>query len=150
MSSKKTRKLRGSRTHGWGAGKKHRGAGHRGGRGNAGSGKRGQQKVSYYLSKGLKAIGHGRKIKSQSKSKILNVGELAKRLKSWEAKGLIKKDKNLLVIDLTKLGYDKLLGVGEAKELKGKVKIIVDKMSALAKDKLGIKEETPKEKGEKQ
>ncbi|MBT7062960.1 50S ribosomal protein L15, partial [Candidatus Woesearchaeota archaeon] len=30
---KKSVKQRGSRTHGWGAGKKHRGAGHRGGRG---------------------------------------------------------------------------------------------------------------------
>ena len=41
--SKDTRQ-RGSNTHGWGAMKKHRGAGHRGGRGNAGTGKRGDAK----------------------------------------------------------------------------------------------------------
>ena len=33
MAEKKSRKKRGTRTHGWGAGKKHRGAGNRGGRG---------------------------------------------------------------------------------------------------------------------
>ena len=39
---KKNSRQRGEWTHGWGAKKKHRGAGHRGGRGNAGSGKRGE------------------------------------------------------------------------------------------------------------
>ena len=33
---KKVRRMRGSHTHGWGAKKKHRGAGSRGGRGQAG------------------------------------------------------------------------------------------------------------------
>jgi len=144
----KTRKQRGSRTHGWGAGKKHRGAGHRGGRGRAGSGKRGQQKVTYYTAKGIQTLGISG-IKVKKINKVLNVGDLAKRLKSWEAKGLIKKEKNVLTIDLNKLGYDKLLGFGEAKDLKGKVNIIVDEMSALAKDKLGLKDQKPKEGGEK-
>ena len=40
----KNSRQRGSKTHGWGAMKKHRGAGHRGGRGAAGSGKRGDAK----------------------------------------------------------------------------------------------------------
>ncbi|MBS3145783.1 uL15 family ribosomal protein, partial [Candidatus Woesearchaeota archaeon] len=41
--SKKSRQ-RGTHTHGWGAKKKHRGAGNRGGRGNAGTGKRADTK----------------------------------------------------------------------------------------------------------
>jgi large subunit ribosomal protein L15 len=41
---KKNVKQRGSKTHGWGSMKKHRGAGNRGGRGKAGTGKRGDQK----------------------------------------------------------------------------------------------------------
>ena len=41
---KKVVKYRGSHTHGGGAKKKRRGAGHRGGRGMAGSGKRADQK----------------------------------------------------------------------------------------------------------
>ena len=43
-SRSKVQKQRGKRTHGWGHGKKHRGAGNRGGRGKAGLGKRGAQK----------------------------------------------------------------------------------------------------------
>src|SRR3989338_2684643 len=41
---KKNTRQRGKTTHGWGARKKHRGAGNRGGRGMAGSGKRADQK----------------------------------------------------------------------------------------------------------
>ena len=41
---KKNSRQRGSHTHGWGAMKKHRGAGNRGGRGAAGSGKRADSK----------------------------------------------------------------------------------------------------------
>ena len=53
----KSRKQRGKRTHGWGMGKKHRGAGNRGGRGRAGLGKRGAQKKTLPLSQGKKAVG---------------------------------------------------------------------------------------------
>ncbi len=45
---KKVSRMRGSHTHGGGAKKKRRGAGHRGGRGNAGSGKRADQKKPSY------------------------------------------------------------------------------------------------------
>ncbi len=138
--AKKTRKQRGSRTHGWGAGKKHRGAGHRGGRGNAGSGKRGQQKETKYLALGIKVLGGRDRIKPRSAPKnIINVGQLEKKIKVWETKKLIKKEKNLLVVDLKKLGYDKLLGFGEVKGIKGKVKIIVDEVSFSAQKKLGLK-----------
>lgn len=138
----KTRKQRGLRTHGWGAGKKHRGAGHRGGRGNAGSGKRGQQKKTLYLARGIKNLGIGRKIKPKiAKKRVINVGTLASRLNSWEKKGLVKKEKGQMVVDLRKLGYTKLLGVGDAKDLKGKVNIIINEISSTARTKLGLKVE---------
>ena len=141
----RAKKQRGSRTHGWGAGKKHRGAGHRGGRGNAGSGKRGQQKETKYLAKGVRAIGLGRKMKSkEAPNTVINLNDLAKRIKAWESKGKISKEKGILVVNLTKLGYDKLLGYGDPKELKGKVKIIIDQISGSARDKLGLKETTKK------
>jgi len=134
----KTKKQRGSRTHGWGAGKKHRGAGHRGGRGKAGSGKRGQQKETYYLSKGIKTLGGRDLLKPKSKpDNIINLGQIEKRIKSWETKKLLKKEKGVTVVDLKKLGYDKLLGYGELK--KSKLKIIVDKISLSARKKLGMK-----------
>src|SRR3989338_7387915 len=41
---KKNDRQRGSKTHGWGAKKKHRGQGNRGGRGMAGTGKRADSK----------------------------------------------------------------------------------------------------------
>jgi large subunit ribosomal protein L15 len=46
---KKTSRLRGSRTAGWGFRKKHRGSGHRGGVGMAGTGKRASQKKQFGL-----------------------------------------------------------------------------------------------------
>ena len=47
-SRSKVQKQRGKRTHGWGHGKKHRGAGNRGGRGKAGLGKRGAQRKTLH------------------------------------------------------------------------------------------------------
>ena len=54
MKLKKTKKakgLRGSKTHGWGAKKKHMGSGHRGGFGMAGTGKRADQKKTLMIKK---------------------------------------------------------------------------------------------------
>ncbi len=50
---KKNVRQRGTKTHGYGSMKKHRGAGHRGGRGNAGSGKRGDKKRTYKMQTGI-------------------------------------------------------------------------------------------------
>ena len=133
----KTRKQRGSRTHGWGAGKKHRGAGHRGGRGNAGSGKRGQQRETKFLAKGITVLGGRDRIVAAKSKKVINLREVATRLKGWEKRGFVKKVKNETVVDLKAIGYDKLLGVGDAKDLKGK-KIIIDEISESARKKLGI------------
>jgi len=98
---KKNVRQRGHKTYGWGSKKKRRGAGNRGGRGMAGSGKRADQKKpsilkkygsSYFGKKGFK-----RPQKMIKKIKTINVFELTHF-----------KDK----IDLTQLGYDKLLGKG--------------------------------------
>ncbi len=149
MVIKKARRMRGSRTHGWGAGKKHRGAGHRGGRGKAGSGKRGQQKKTYYLAKGIQILGGRDRLKPKFESKnVINLWQLSKQIKNWESKKLLKKEKGLLVVNLKKFGYDKLLGSGEVKDLKGKVKVIVDEISAGAQKKLGLKS-TPSGEGGK-
>ncbi len=118
---KKSRKLRGSRTHGYGAGKKHRGAGSRGGRGRAGSGKRGQQKKSKYLARHIKPLGRkgfkSVKQKKRKKIRIINLGEISK---------LAEKG----IVDLT--GY-KLLGTGS---IRGKLKVKVKHISKKAKEKL--------------
>lgn len=116
-TKKKTRKLRGSRTHGYGMGKKHRGAGSRGGRGKAGSGKRGQQKKSKYLAKHIKHLGKkGFKLR-RKKLKVINVSDISK---------LAEKG----IVDLKDY---KLLGRGQIKE---KLKVKVKHISKKAKEKL--------------
>ena len=121
---KKVKKLRGSKTHGWGAMKKHRGAGNRGGRGMAGTGKRADQKKpsilkeygnSYFGKKGFNIPQKIKKIK-----KAINILELP--------------DKD--IINLKEMGYDKLLGKGEVTK---KLKITVPYCSKKAKEKIEAK-----------
>ena len=116
---KKVNKYRGSKTHGGGSMKKRRGAGHRGGRGMAGSGKRADQKKptilklygnTYFGKKGFKIPQ-----KQVRKIRVINIDLLEQRLGYFLAKGLIKKEDDLYLIDLKLLGYDKLLGTGEIK-----------------------------------
>lgn len=117
---KKNVKQRGSKTHGWGSMKKHRGAGNRGGRGRAGTGKKaGQKTPSYWQTRhygkiGFKARGAPIKIKS------INLNGLAKLI--------IGKNE----VNLRDLGFSKLLGKGKGIKLK----IIVESASAKAIEKV--------------
>ena len=120
---KKNIRQRGSKTHGWGSMKKHRGAGNRGGRGMAGSGKRAKQKkmsiLKKYKGKYLGKIGFNRPQKVIKKIIAINVTDL-KKFKTKE-------------LNLIKLGYNKLLGKGSVKE---KYNIIVESYSKQAKEKI--------------
>ncbi len=95
--------FRGHSSHGWGSRKKRRGAGNRGGRGMAGSGKRADQKkpsiINKYGNKYFGKRGFKRPEEVIRKNKTINVGELDQF--------------NEELIDLTKVGYDKLLGNGK-------------------------------------
>ena len=105
MKKKKVVKYRGSKTHGGGAMKKRRGAGNRGGRGNAGSGKRGDAKKQTYQKMGIKPGKHGFKCHSaRKKTKVINVGELDR---------FVKNGHDGKELNLTSLGYTKLLGSGQ-------------------------------------
>lgn len=82
---KKSVRMRGSNSHGWGFRKKHKGSGHRGGVGMAGTGKRADQKKTL-INKlyGNKYFGkRNRGITSKSikkdKSKIINLREIEKK-----------------------------------------------------------------------
>ncbi len=127
---KKSKKLEGARRgHGWGHGKKHRGKGHQGGHGASNVGKRGASRKTKYLALGIQPLGKKGMTKKRNKShdKTINIGELEKKFPDQKE------------IDLTKLGYDKLLGTGT---LAKKINIKVNKVSAKAKqklEKLGIK-----------
>ena len=110
--SKNTRQ-RGSNTHGWGAMKKHRGAGHRGGRGNAGTGKRGDAKKPR-IWKNKKYFGkYGFTSKSRKDVKVINIAYIEEKLGKLVEKKLIEEKEGIFTIDLAKLGYTKLLGYGK-------------------------------------
>ena len=141
MAEKKSRKKRGTRTHGWGAGKKHRGAGNRGGRGRAGMGKRGQQKKTLPLAQGKKPVGQiannnkGMPVVLERVKKIhvLNLADLQNNMEKWTAEGKAEKTKTGYSVNLTKLKYTKLLSQGEVSD---KITVTIPSVSAKAKEKL--------------
>lgn len=101
---KKIVKLRGSRTHGYGSAKKHRGKGSKGGKGMAGTKDHKKLYILKYMpnrlgKKGFKSL-YKRRVKS--KPKVINLKDIEKIAEKTKSKE----------IDLAKMGYDKLLGSG--------------------------------------
>ncbi len=167
---KKVKKQRGSKTHGYGAMKKHRGAGSRGGRGMAGSGKRGdakkpsiQKNKKYFGKFGFKSL----KKRKSEKLKTINIEKIEQQLTRFLEKKHAEKKGNLIFIDLKKMGYDKLLGKGKGtnkleinvnfaskkaiekiQSKGGKVNVLVVKEKP-KKEKKPDAEEIKEEKGEK-
>lgn len=109
---KKFSRQRASHTHGWGSKKKHRGAGNRGGRGMAGTGKRADQiktliwKERYFGKYGFVPKGVKKDIRA------INIGYIEENLGKFFGENLISKENDVYVVDLEKLGYNKLLGDG--------------------------------------
>lgn len=109
---KKVTRQRGSKTHGWGAMKKHRGAGHRGGRGMAGTGRKGDaKKPSIWKNKEYFGI-HGFKRKNTKDMKTVNIIFLEENLSMLLTDKKIKEENGIYLIDLDALGFDKLLSKG--------------------------------------
>lgn len=114
---KKVRKMRGKKWHGWGGKKKHRGGGSRGGRGKAGL--RGIKKSymlvyepEHFVKKGFHIPPSLARAKAVRCINLKNLEELAEK-------------ENLKEIDLSKFGYQKLLGNGKiTKPLTIKVKFV--------------------------
>jgi len=121
-SLRKVRKLRGSRTHGWGQVGQHRKSGQKGGTGKAGLHKhKWSWTVKYapdHFSRDSLAPKRGSK-----PNKWINVGQL-------EA---LTRSQNSSEINLTELGYEKLLGGGR---LKTPIKVIVKSFTQQAKSKI--------------
>ena len=109
---KKNTRQRGEWTHGWGAKKKHRGAGHRGGRGKAGSGKRGDAKKPRYWSDKKYFGKDGFSPINAKQVKTVGLSHLDSMLDSLIKQGKASEDKGVFVVNLKDLKYDKLLGNG--------------------------------------
>ncbi len=144
MKPSKVGKRRGSKTHGWGSMKKHRGAGNRGGRGNAGSGKRAdQKKPMYWNSKQPKHKGqkfgkayfgkHGFYSITAVNDVAINVQDVQRQLPLWVSEKKASKTGEVYTVDLKNVGYTKLLGTGRVSL---KLKLSVGKASAKAIEKI--------------
>lgn len=120
----RTRKFRGSRTHGRGQ-KAGRGAGFMGGRGNAGLHKHKYISVLKYDPEHFGRKGFKRPQKIAKEEKTVNLYEIEKLG--------AKNSEGVLTLDLASLGYDKLLGAGKIKK---SMKIMVHKASKNAVEKV--------------
>jgi len=107
---RKTKRFRGSRTHG--RGKKHgRGAGGRGGTGNAGLHKHKFKWMIKYDPDHFGAYGFFRHAQIRE-TKAINIEDVLGRLSELEAAGHAKRDAGRVAVDLTAAGFDKLLSRG--------------------------------------
>jgi len=107
---KKRNKLLGERTRGNGDTKNRRGAGSRGGRGLAGSHK---HKWSKYHGKFGK---EKRKVISNKVVKAINLDQLVQAMPKLVEKGKIGKESGMFLVDGKKIGFDKILAMGNLKE----------------------------------
>ena len=115
MMIRKTRKInkqRGSRSIGGGCTKKRRGAGNRGGKGNAGAGK---QHWTWTVIHDRDHFGkHGFKRPQSAINKTLpvNLSYLDAQSEELLEKGIASKEGDSIIIDVTELGYNKVLAKG--------------------------------------
>ena len=111
--TRKIRKMRGSRTVGGGCSKKRRGAGHRGGRGNAGLHKSKWTWTVKYDPKHFGKYGFKRPPRSILKFSPVNLDYLDEKSEDLVNQGLAQRKDNAIEIDVTDLGYNKVLGKGK-------------------------------------
>jgi large subunit ribosomal protein L15 len=125
--------MRGSRTIGGGCSKKRRGAGHKGGRGKAGLGKHHWTWTVKNDPNHFGKYGFKRPQGLIKNSNTVNLGYLDDISEKLLAKGIATKEGDFIVIDVTDLGYDKVLAKGK---LLKPLKINSPMFSASAEEKL--------------
>jgi large subunit ribosomal protein L15 len=130
---KKNSRQRGSWTHGWGAKKKHRGAGSRGGRGLAGSGKRGDAKKTLYWGDPNYFGKRGFVSANKTEEKTINLSHLNTILDTLVQKRKAQHENGIFIINLDELGYTKLLGAGNVTK---KMQITVNNASKSVEEKV--------------
>ncbi len=111
---KKILKKRG-RGSGYGSHKKHRGGGSRGGRGLAGLHKHKRMTAIKYMPEHFGKTGFKRPQKVLRELKTINLKGLDSEVDDLLKEKKIKKEKDGIKINLSELGYDKLLGTGKIK-----------------------------------
>ncbi len=107
----RTRKFRGLRTHGRGI-KAGRGAGKQGGRGNAGLHKYKFKSMLIYAPDHFGRHGFKRPPEIVERPTAVNVGDLPGLVPVLEAAKALTRDGAAFVVDLSRIGVDRLLGGG--------------------------------------
>jgi large subunit ribosomal protein L15 len=110
--TRKICKLRGSRTVAGGCSKNNRGAGNRGGKGLAGGHKHHWTWMVKYDPKHFGKYGFKRPQGSKFKFNPVNIDFLDQNADELVTRGFATKEKNNIVIDVTEIGYNKVLGKG--------------------------------------
>ena len=111
--TRKIRKLRGSRTVAKGCSKKNRGAGNKGGKGLAGGHKHHWTWMVKFDPNHFGKYGFKRPQGSVFKFSPVNLDYLDEKSEEFVEKGLATKENDKVVIDITDLGYNKVLGKGK-------------------------------------
>jgi len=109
---RKVRKKRGSRTCGYGQIGQHRKGGSKGER-KAGRHKHGWTYVIKYEPEYFSKKGFTSLKESNRKINVINVGELDELVDRLAAEGRLEREGEKIFLDLEKLGYNKLLGMGK-------------------------------------
>jgi len=110
---KKVGRQRGNRTYGRGCVKRGRGSGERGGTGMSGGHKHKWSYVLRHMPNYFGKYGFKRPPELRREVRTINVGEIEERLDSLLETGVAKKDGEKFIIDVTELGYEKVLGGGK-------------------------------------
>ena len=109
---RKINKMRGSRSNGGGCTKKRRGAGNKGGKGKAGMDKQHWTWTVIHDPDHYGKHGFKRPQKMIKKVNAVNVSYLEEHADALLEAGKATKDGDSIVIDVTELGYDKVLAKG--------------------------------------
>ncbi len=110
---KKSRKLRGSRTHGWGSIGQHRKSGSRGGVGAVGYCKHKWTWLLKYFPDWYGKHGFTRPPVIRTKIRAINVGQLNELVEQLLLRKEIEESDGYIDIDLSAIGINKLLGGGK-------------------------------------
>ncbi len=130
MTRRRSKKNK-SGSHGYGSSKKNRGAGNKGGRGNAGTGKKASSKRM--TKDGVVKLGE-RGFKSRKPDQnAINLRDIDQRLDNYVEEGLAEEKDGKYVLDISDLGYEKVLGQGQINK---EVEITAENFSSSAKSKI--------------
>jgi large subunit ribosomal protein L15 len=132
-TKRKINKMRGSRSIGGGCSKKRRGAGNKGGKGIAGSSKQHWTWIVKFDPDHYGKHGFKRPQKMIKKSNPVNLSFLEEKSEEFIKEGLASKDGDSVIINISDLGYNKVLANGKITK---KFIITAPKFSASAKVKI--------------